>query len=316
MGGAKGGFAALVLCAVSVTRCASEGPPPPVDVDAGDVLPDTAAEATVEAELDRLEARGASRAAIVVIDPRDGRILAMGGRGPDGLAEAHRQVEVGSTLKPLTVAAALDAGLDPASRYDSHGVIEVEPGLRIYDVRNHRGMSVARVIAASSNVGTAQIVADVGDAPIAAIFERIDARVPEVRSWPMHGAGIGVTMSAVDLAAAYGALANGGLLIEPTVAGDGRRQRVVTEETATAVRNMLESAVGEEGTGRNARVEGHRVGGKTGTLGGGVVFAGIAPIDAPRFVVVIYAEMTGDRIWSGRIAAPSFARVAGRLLAN
>lgn len=132
----------------------------------------------------------------------------------------------------------------------------------------------------------------------------------------MHGAGIGVTMSAVDLAAAYGALANGGLLIEPTAAGDGRRQRVVTEETATAVRNMLESAVGEEGTGRNARVEGHRVGGKTGTLGGGVVFAGLAPISAPRFVVVIYAEMAGDRIWSGRIAAPSFARVAERLLAN
>lgn len=155
MGGAKGGFAALVLCAVSVTRCASEGPPPPVDVD-HDIVPVAAAEATVEAELDRLEARGASRAAIVVIDPRDGRILAMGGRGPDGQAEAHRQVEVGSTLEPLTVAAALDAGLDPASRYDSYGVIEVEPGLRIYDVRHQRGMSVARVIAASSNVGTAQ----------------------------------------------------------------------------------------------------------------------------------------------------------------
>ena len=284
--------------------------PPPRDADLA-----VDASAVVEEELDRLVEEGATRASIVVLDPNDGRIVARGGRGPAGSAEAQRVAETGSTIKPLTIAAAIEAGLDPERRFDGEGG-EWQPteGPLLRDWQPRESLDARDVLVSSSNVGAGKIVEAVGEASVARTFEALGVRIPEMQSWPVHGAGIGTTMSPTELAAAYAVFANGGFAVEPTETGDGSRRRVFSERTATTVASMLEAAVGDEGTGRRARVEGHRVGGKTGTTAdGAAVFAGIAPIDGPRYVIVVRVERPGE-IWGGMHAAPSFRRVASALL--
>lgn len=118
---------------------------------------------------------------------------------------------------------------------------------------------------------------------------------------------IGVHMSPVALARAYGAFATGGVMNDTE-----RGRRLFAAESAGAVRGMLADAV-VEGTGRRARVDGFTVGGKTGTTTEpAALFAGLAPIEDPRFVIVVRAEAPGA--YGGAVAAPSFARVAARLL--
>ncbi len=130
-------------------------------------------------------------------------------------------------------------------------------------------------------------------------------------NWLELGAGIGVTMTPTQLAAAYATLVNGGVAIEPSPDGSGQRRRALTEPTSRLVTDMLEAAV-SEGTGRLAQVAGQRVGGKTGSTNGGVVFAGVVPVDAPRYVIVIRADVAEG--WGGSVAAPVFARVVAQLL--
>ncbi len=304
---------ALLSCAAGAMGCA--GSPARPARDARAEAPRAAIEEIVAAELDRLAgAEGARRAAIVVLDPRDGRVLASGGRGPEGDGEAAREAEVGSTIKPLTVAVALDAGLDPSARFDGEdGRWQADPATLLADAHPRASMTIEDVLVASSNVGAGKIVREVGEAPIARLFGEIGARVPAPpRSWLAHGAGIEVRMSPRALAGAYAAFANGGLAIEPSADGSGARRRIVSEQSARAVVAMLEAAVGDEGTGRRARVEGLRVAGKTGTTSdGAAVFAGIAGVDAPRWVIVVRAEAPGAA--GGSLAAPSFARVAAAI---
>ncbi|MBZ0118936.1 MAG: hypothetical protein K8H88_18205 [Sandaracinaceae bacterium] len=276
--------------------------------------PDTAG--IVEAELDRLVAEGATRATIVVLDPQTGRVLAASGRGPEGTAEADRVDEMGSTLKPLTVAAALDAGLDPMRRFSGEGgAWQVDASTLLRDAHPRESFDAQDVLVASSNVGAAKIVEAVGEAPVASYFAANRVEVPAPASWLLHGAGIGAVTSARRLAAAYAVFANGGRWIEPTSDGSGRSHDVLSAPSARAIARMLEAAVGEEGTGRRAQIQGVRVAGKTGTTASGAaVFAGFAPVDEPRYVVVVRAERT-DGAWGGAVAAPSFARVAAALLA-
>ncbi len=274
-------------------------------------------EAVVEAELDRLVDDGATRAAIVVLDPETGRVLAASGRGPDGSAEADRVADMGSTIKPLTVAAALDAGLDPTRRFAGEGGDwRVDAATRLRDAHPRESFTAEEVLVASSNVGAAKIVEAVGDAPIAAYFAANGVEVPAPTSWLVHGAGIGVTTTPRRLAAAYAVFANGGHLIEPTTNGRGLSRPVLSPVTARVVVDMLEAAVGDAGTGRLARVDGVRVAGKTGTTAdGAAVFAGLAPVVSARYVIVVRAERP-DGAWGGAVAAPSFGRIARALLAR
>lgn len=300
-------------CALALTACAADAPSMSnTTVDA--TTPSDDVSGIVEAELDRLvDEHGATRAAIVVLDPHDGRIVAASGRGPDGDDEVRRTLSVGSTLKPLTIAAALDAGLDPTRRFDGEGGEWTTDGAVIRDYRASESLDATEVVVRSSNVGAAKIVDAVGEAPVAHLYSRMGFVGDAERSWLERGAGIGVQTRLLDLAAAYGSLANGGERITPTVDGSGARERVMQPESAEAVLAMLGEAVGEAGTGRRAQVVGHRVGGKTGTHDGAVLFAGVAPLDTPRYVVVVRAEVPGEA-YGGSVAAPVFSRVAATLL--
>ena len=122
--------AALVWCAVTMTGCvATVGSPAVTDE------PDDPVQALVDEELDRLVADGATRAVLVVLDPADGRVLGRGGRGPDGDAEVDRVVMMGSTIKPLTIAAALEAGLDPTREFPGEGYEQLLAGSVLPDAR-------------------------------------------------------------------------------------------------------------------------------------------------------------------------------------
>ena len=289
-----------------------------VALDANEVTP------IVDEELNRLvEDRAAVRAAIVVLDARDGRILAARGRGPDGHAEARREVTVGSTIKPLTVAAALEAGLDPSREFSGEAGRLVAGEVVLRDVRPSERLDATDVIVRSSNVGAAQIVREIGDAPVAEIFRRaglldragaVDAGADGApsASWTVRGTGIGVETNLVRLASIYGSFANGGELIEPTSDGAGARVTLMQAATASAVLDMLEAAVADGGTGRRARVPGRRVAGKTGTVADAVLFAGVTSRDERRYVIVVRAELPGEA-WGGEAAAPVFARIARQL---
>jgi len=138
------------------------------------------------------------------------------------------------------------------------------------------------------------------------------------------GYGYGVSVTPLQLAQAYAALGNDGVrqpvsLVRLDKPAEG--ERIVQHETAAAVRTMLEDVVGPGGTGKNARVTGYRVAGKTGTSwkfsAGGYsedkyfsIFAGLAPASNPRLAaVVIIDEPTGDLYYGSEVAAPVFSEV-------
>jgi cell division protein FtsI (penicillin-binding protein 3) len=130
----------------------------------------------------------------------------------------------------------------------------------------------------------------------------------------------------LEVAAAFAALANGGVYHAPTfVPAHDDGERVVRAETAATVLELLEGATSDRGTGKAARVEGVRVAGKTGTahLGKGVdtsdyysSFVGTAPLENPRYVIFVGAETPRDGGTGGQVAAPVFGRVMTRLLAQ
>jgi len=163
--------------------------------------------------------------------------------------------------------------------------------------------------------------------------ERIDDRKAQ---GVLVAIGEGLTASPLQVAAAYAALANGGFYVTPTLThrtGDVPREAILKPETAHAVVAMLEHVVSDEhATGTEARVDGQRVAGKTGTavwtLADGSEryyssFVGIVPSTAPRFVVVVGLEepqdddgQPGEGGGGGHVAGPVFARVATRALAR
>jgi cell division protein FtsI (penicillin-binding protein 3) len=201
-------------------------------------------------------------------------------------------------------------------------------------------------LARSSNVGAAKIGRAVGRTKLAAGLKRFglgektgvgfpgetSGRLRPAQSWSEIGVatisfGHGVAMSALQLAAAYRALARGGEYKSPRIVhshGDPRQLRhVVDARVAEEVTRMLEQAVGPGGTGSAAQVPGYRVAGKTGTaqkldpVTGTysndkfmAVFAGYLPAEAPRAVVVVVVDEPQEAHTGGQVAAPVFARIA------
>jgi cell division protein FtsI (penicillin-binding protein 3) len=251
--------------------------------------------------------------------------------------------EPGSTLKPFTVAAALEAGMVTPTTS-----ISTAPGSltlarhTIRDVHPAASLSVTQVLQKSSNVGSAKLALGLPSEALWSLYQRVGfGHVPQLgfpgaaagklrdyRSWrPIEQAtmayGHGISVSLVQLARAYTVFARDGELVPLTLLKAPARasgERVLSAQTARAVRAMLEAAVQPGGTGPRARIAGWRVAGKTGTAhkldNGGYAadkylssFVGFAPASAPRLVVAVMIDEPAGQYYGGAVAAPVFAQV-------
>jgi len=281
---------------------------------------------------------------VVILEPSTGAILAMAGRSPgvgaDPLLPLTRAQTPASTIKPLLVAAALEEKTTAVDQRFFCG-----NGQRVYGpqtLRDHNSfgwLDVGQIIASSSNVGASRIFDTLGGERFARWLARfhfgerppledafagvVPASIPDGFGGAVVALGEGVSVSQVQLAAAYAAIANGGVYNAPTLvpraAASG--ERVLDADTARAVMALLERAVNDEkATGRGARIEGVRVAGKTGTaepVAGReyATFVGIVPADAPRFVIVVGVEAPETEGFGGpKVGAPMFGRIAARAL--
>lgn len=245
---------------------------------------------------------------ILVLDPR-GNVLADVGGASD------RDYVVGSTMKTLLLAAALDAdAVQETDILESKGTGPVRDGDPLGRA------ALPELFAASSNSGFAQVFDRLGGARYDAALRRFHFPTPAGLASAQAGdtaaelAAIGATMSATPrrVARAYAALAGGG-------------EGIVKTTTAERTRKILEGVVSSEhGTGKQARVAGARVAGKTGTSDWTAAdgkthtyasFVGWVPAEAPRYVIFVGVDSpAGEGAYGGRVAAPVFARVATRAL--
>ena len=302
-------------------------------------------------------AQRARAGGIVVLDVESGEILAMANLPSynpnnrdklDPRRTRNRAVtdlfEPGSTLKPFTAAAALEAGtVRPES------VIQTAPGeltignRTIHDAHPQGALTVAQVIQKSSNVGAAKIALGLKAETLWTVFDRVGFGVPPRTGFPGEVAGRlrahagwrpieqatmsyghGVSVSLLQLARAYLVFATDGDLKPVTLVkrdGPAENVRVLSPGTARAVRRMLETVVAPGGTAPRAQIRGYRVAGKTGTAhkleGAGYApnkyistFIGFAPASAPRIIVaVLIDEPAAGQYYGGAIAAPVFAQV-------
>lgn len=308
-----------------------------------------------------VDAHRARAGSVLVLDVRSGEVLALANwpafdpnaRG-NWSAESMRNravtdtFEPGSTLKPFSVAAALDAG-----RVTPQQQVNTAPGRMtigdrtIGDAHPHGVLTVEQIVAKSSNVGTAKIALDLpaqmlwdlysgvgfGQAPRIGFRGAVAGRLRPHKAWrPIEQAtiayGYGVSVSLMQLARAYTVFARDGDVVPVTltktsdaVAGTP----VLKPATARAMRRMLEMAVSDQGTAPAARIAGYRTAGKTGTarkLRNGrytneyiASFTGFAPVSDPRIVVaVMIDEPSGGTYYGGQVAAPVFAQVAAGAL--
>jgi cell division protein FtsI (penicillin-binding protein 3) len=307
---------------------------------------------------------------IVVLDALTGEVLAMANfptynpnqRGSVDRARMRNRTvtdlfEPGSTLKPFTVATALEAGVvTPAT------VIDTAPGqltigkATIHDAHPSGALTVAQVIQKSSNVGSAKLALRLppekmwnvfssvgfGTQPQSGFPGEVSGRLRAHENWkPIEQAtmsyGHGISVSLLQLARAYTIFASDGELKSPVLIKRDSTQvstqvngtdakRVISKETAQAVRKMLEMAVQPGGTAPQAQVVGYRVAGKTGTAhkleGRGYAanryissFVGFAPVSNPRLVVAVMIDEPGaGQYYGGAVAAPVFSEVAGGAL--
>ena len=299
-------------------------------------------------ELDRAIAEwGAAAGVVVVLDPSTGEILANAGRSGGAPADiALRSVYVtGSTLKAITVAAALEEGVvTTADRFDCGNGSRSYGAKTLRDAGSYGSLTLPEMLAFSTNVGISKVFDRLGGDRLGRWLRRFHfgsapgiegaaaGDLPaSIEDRSLQGAmvAMGGTMTAspLQVAAAYAALANDGVYLAPTLVrrtGDVPREQIVKPDTARTVVAMLEGAVnGERATGKAARVTGVRVAGKTGTAGWAIAgggegvyasFVGLVPIERPRFVILVGLEGPRRGASGGTVAAPAFARVAARAL--
>jgi cell division protein FtsI (penicillin-binding protein 3) len=308
-----------------------------------------------------VEKNKAKAGGIIVVDARTGEVLALANLpsyNPNdrsdltGVQLRNRVLtdtfEPGSTLKPFTVALALDT-----KRVTPSTVFQTSPGqmtigtATIHDSHAHGPLTVAQIIEKSSNIGTAKIALEMpaeemwemftsvgfGQPPKFGFPGAVAGRVRPYKSWrPIEQAtmsyGHGISVSLIQLAHAYTIFARNGDLIPLSfqkVTDLPIGQRVISQKTAQQMRAMLESVVSPEGTAPQAQVPGYRVGGKTGTaykiVGGKYVkkyvasFIGIAPMSDPRLIVaVMLDEPNAGQHYGGVVAGPVFGNVVANAL--
>ena len=308
-----------------------------------------------------VELHRAKAGSIVVLDAKTGEVLALANwpsynpnnREKPSLAVMRNLAvtdvfEPGSTMKPFTVAAALESGkVRQNTVIDTRGGVFSLGGHKIHDTHPESVHSVAQVIQKSSNVGSAKIAlmmpaktfwqslndSGFGEPTGSALPGEAAGKLRDYKSWrPIEQAtisyGNGISVNLLQLARAYTVFANDGELKTITML----KQEVPTigatvysAATIHAVREMLEMAVKPGGTALRAQVVGYRVAGKTGTshkLENGryvdkyiASFVGMAPASNPRLIVaVMLDEPAGKEYFGGQVAAPVFSNVMSAAL--
>jgi len=299
---------------------------------------------------------------VVMLDVRTGEILALVNQpsfNPNGISRSdhgamrNRAItdlyEPGSTVKPLTIIAALESG-----RFSPNSSIDTAPGYvrvgkkLIEDPVNRGRISLREVLEKSSQVGIAKVALKLEKRAVFDVFTRAgfgtypgsglpgevagrlsDAELnnPIVRATMAYGYGISVTP--LQLAQAYLGLATLGQSLPVSILrldSAPEMVRVFDERDVRALVGMMQGVATATGTAPKARVPGYRVAGKTGTtrkVGATgyddsrhvAFFAGMAPVENPRVVVVVVVnEPKGERVGGGDVAAPVFARIVARAL--
>lgn len=316
---------------------------------------------TYKALKEAVAARGAKAGTATVLDARTGEVLAMvsqpswnpnnrASRNENGLVNRAMVdvLEPGSTVKTFTVTAALESG-----KFDTSSVIDTNPGYVVVDRRtlkdpvNYGPSTLARIIAKSSQVGASKVGLEVGHDAMLDVLKRVGFGESIGTGFPGENAGMlpvherwsrgetaslaygyGLQVTPLQLAQAYLVYANRGirkpislLKVDGPVGG----YRVVDEETASAVAQMLTGVVSKEmgGTGVRANIPSYHVAGKSGTTwlyvpGRGYDnrnyishFAGFAPFENPRVVIVVSIQQPqGAEVGGGQVSAPVFSQIA------
>lgn len=306
---------------------------------------------------------GAKGATAIVLDPRSGEVLAIA-QAPGYDANAFASVpaervrlravtdvyEPGSTFKAVTVAGALEEELvGPETPFYLDDQIQVaDRVIHELEPREPELFTVRQILEHSSNVGVVTLALELGKRHLATWIDRfgfgrrvgIDfpgeskGIVLPPREWTGSTIGTvplgqGIAVTPIQMAAAYGAIANGGVAVTPHLvtrvgadeATPAAERRVMTAPTASQLLGMMQDVVAE-GTGTLAQIPGYTVAGKTGTAAkaeptGGysdtryvASFVGIVPASAPRLVVLVAVDEPKGDIFGGTIAAPAFADIA------
>jgi cell division protein FtsI (penicillin-binding protein 3) len=304
----------------------------------------------------------AKAGSVVVLDAQSGEILALANYpsySPDkrvnlsGEQLRNRALtdtfEPGSTMKPFTIALALEKGL-----IKPETVIQTAPGhinitgSTITDAHPHGALTVNEVIQKSSNVGTVKIAMQMqpremwemftavglGQKPQLPFPGVVSGKLRAAKTWrPIEQAtmsyGYGVSTSLFQMARAYTIFASDGYSLPATLIKNGQIPAgvpVISPKHAEDMRHMLNMAAGPGGTAQKAQTIGYSVGGKTGTAhkqeGKGYAnkkyrgfFVGMAPIEKPRIVVaVMIDEPSNGRYYGGDVAAPVFSQTVQQSL--
>jgi cell division protein FtsI (penicillin-binding protein 3)/stage V sporulation protein D (sporulation-specific penicillin-binding protein) len=302
----------------------------------------------------------AKSATAIVLDPKTGAVLAMAqapGYNANDPSKIQRNravtdtYEPGSTFKLVTIAGALSTGIvTPQTTFRLPYSIHVADRI-IHDAeyRPTETLTVSEILSHSSNVGAVTIAEKLGAPGLMNWIERFGYGKKTGIDFPGETPGFvlpldkwygstignvpigqGIAVTPIQMAAAYGAIANGGVWVEPhlvervggRVLGGFERRRVVTPAIDKALKKMLTGVVDEHGaTGNAAAIPGYSVAGKTGTAqvpgphgyttGKYVAsFVGMVPVKKPRLVVLVVVNEPSRGIFGGTVAAPAFAEIA------
>jgi cell division protein FtsI (penicillin-binding protein 3) len=303
-------------------------------------------------------------ATAIVMDPQSSEILAMANWppvDPSDLSSASNEdlinratgftYEPGSTFKAFTVAAALQEKLvTPASEFTLAPTIQVAD--RTIEESHARGtetMSVATILAHSSNVGAVTIGEQLGAEHFDAWIHRFGFGSPTGVQFPAEEQGIvlpldeysgstmgnlplgqGISVTPMQMMAGYAAIANGGMLERPRLikrideepVADPEGRRVLRPEVAAEVREMLEGVLAPGGTASEVSVPGYTLAGKTGTAEVAengtysetkfvASFIGFAPAQNPKLLAAVIVDQPQGDYYGGSVAAPAFGSIAG-----
>lgn len=303
----------------------------------------------------------AKAGSLVVLDAHTGEILAMANVpsfNPNNRKELDENVtrnravtdksEPGSTLKPLTIAAAIEArAIGPDVEINtSPGIIDFG-SYKVKDPKDYGMISLPTLLAKSSNVGASRVAllmdardqwmflsrVGFGHVPDAGFVGETAGELNNYTQWSKvdrasHGYGYGLSSSLLQLTHAYAPFAANGILMPATIYKLDKPvigQAVMAPETARMVVRMMEAVVQKGGTGEKAIVDGYRVAGKTGTAYKYInkayrndryltSFIGVAPASQPRLVVAVQIDEPKVDDSGGRAAAPVFAKVMAESL--